>query len=469
MGAALFVGAVLIGVLIWNWDRPSTSGLPPAASGETPKANLSLLSPGILSVALGSGSAGAQGLALQGDGTIVVGAAFVSAPAPGLTNSRGVVLRLISNPPLANPAVTLITDEPNGLRGLSTARDGTIVVIGSSGWPNGHSLLARLMPDGTLDPTFGGGGAVLAKMKSSMFLGDSALSVAIQNDGKIVTAGIANYVPGPLASASYCALARFNRDGQFDRSFGSSGRLLTNVEGKQLCHFSSVLVAPDGKIVAVGDSHAEHELSHIVLFRYLPDGTPDRQFGREGIVQLLQISAIAWGGAALDSQGRIVVVGTERVASTTWRFLVVRFDANGNLDQSFGTNGIASLAGGSFSQELVAVALQQDGKIVAVGNNGWRSGTRPAEPGKRNEIIVTRLDANGALDQSFAGGGLLIMGSPRYLWSARAIAIAPDGKLLIAGGFADDENERVRSAVVLIRLNPDGTPDADFGSGVDAH
>jgi hypothetical protein len=71
------------------------------------------------------------------------------------------------------------------------------------------------------------------------------------------------------------------------------------------------------------------------------------------------------------------------------------------------------------------------------------------------------------LDQSFAGGGLLIMASPRYLWSARAIAIQPDGKLLIAGGFADDENGRVRSAIVLLRLNPDGTPDADFGSGLD--
>jgi hypothetical protein len=62
---------------------------------------------------------------------------------------------------------------------------------------------------------------------------------------------------------------------------------------------------------------------------------------------------------------------------------------------------------------------------------------------------------------------LLIMASPRYLWSARAIAIQPDGKLLIAGDFVDDANDRATSAIVLLRLNPDGTPDADFGSGVD--
>jgi uncharacterized delta-60 repeat protein len=466
MGAAL-AGAVLIGVQIWNWDRPSTSSLRTAASDKTPKASLSLLSPGILSVALESVDTYAGALALQRDGTIVIGGTFVGAPAPGLTNSRGVVLRLTSNAQLANPAVTMITDEPTDLSGLSTARDGTIVVIGRSGWPNGHSLLARLLPGGALDPAFGGGGAVLANLKASMFPSDSVKSVAIQDDGKIVAAGVATYAAGPLALGAYCSVARFNRDGRFDRSFGDSGRLLTNVEGKQFCYFSSVLVAPDGKIVAVGNYHAEHKPAHIALFRYLPDGTPDRQFGGDGIVQLLQISAIAWGGAAIDSQGRIVVVGTEEVGSSTnWRFLVVRFDLNGNPDPSFGTDGIASLAGGSVSQQLVAVALQQDGKIVAVGKTGWHGG-RPAEPGKRDEIVVTRLDANGALDQSFAGGGLLIMASPRYLWSARAIAIQPDGKLLIAGGFADDENGRVRSAIVLLRLNPDGTPDADFGSGLD--
>jgi len=466
IGAAL-VGAVLIGVLIWDWNRPSTSGLPPAASGETPKASLSLLSPGMLSIAPGSGGTGAQGLALQGDGTIVVGATFASESAPGLSKSRGVVLRMTSNGQLANPAVTLITDTPTRVEGISTARDGTIVVIGSSEGPKGHFLLARLLPDGALDPAFGGGGAVLANMKASMFPGDTAQAVAIQADGKIVATGVAGYAAGPLAQGGYCAIARFNRDGRFDRSFGDSGRLLTSVEGKQFCGASSVLVAPDGKIIVVGHYHAEHELPHIAVFRYLPDGTPDRQFGRDGIAQLLKISAIAWGGAAFDSQGRIVVVGTEHVGSTNWRFLVVRFDPNGNLDQSFGTDGIASLAGGSFSQQLVAVALQQDGKIVAVGKNGWHSGGRPAEPGKRDELVVTRLDANGTLDQSFAGGGLLIMASPRYLWGARAIAIQPDGKLLIAGGFVDDANEHAHSAIVLLRLNPDGTPDADFGSGLD--
>src|SRR5713101_1877557 len=91
IGTAL-VGAVLTGVLIWDWNRtPSTFGLRHAASGDNPNASLRLLSPGILSIALESGNMHAAGLALQGDGTIVVGATVVSASASD--KSRGVVLR----------------------------------------------------------------------------------------------------------------------------------------------------------------------------------------------------------------------------------------------------------------------------------------------------------------------------------------------------------------------------------------
>jgi uncharacterized delta-60 repeat protein len=170
-------------------------------------------------------------------------------------------------------------------------------------------------------------------------------------------------------------------------------------------------------------------------------------------------------GAALDSQGRIVVVGTE----ASRRLFVTRFDSHGNVDQSFGVRGTVSLHDASVPQGLRAVALQQDGKIVAVGTVGWHSSGRAPEPGKRDQIVVVRVDSNGALDQSFAGGGLLLMASPRYLWGGHGIAIQPDGKLLIVGHTVEEaENGTLsRSAVVLVRLRPDGTPDPDFGSGVD--
>src|SRR5437016_633671 len=133
-----------------------------------------------------------------------------------------------------------------------------------------------------------------------MWVGEAARAVAIQGDDRIVATGTAGYPIGPLGHGTYCVTACFSRDGRFDRSFGENGRVLTLVAGKQSCAGTSVLVASDGKIVVAGDYGSEGE-RHIAVLRYLPDGAPDRRFGRDGIAQLLQISANAWG-AALDSR-----------------------------------------------------------------------------------------------------------------------------------------------------------------------
>jgi uncharacterized delta-60 repeat protein len=465
IGAAL-AGAFFIGVVFWIWNgAPSTSSLRHAESVGDPTPSFKLIAPGILSIALESRNTWAAALALQGDGTIVLGARTWQPTASHKT--LGIVLRLTSNGQLAN-RVTHLTEAESFVTGVSTARDGTVAVAGyGRGLSNRHFLLARMLPNGALDPAFGGG-VVLADTKTSMFVGETAQAVAIQSDDKIVVTGDTGYTLGPLAQASYCATARFTRAGRFDRSFGEHGLVLTLVRGKERCGASSVLIAPDGKIVVVGDYGSEREPRHIAVLRYLPDGTLDRQFGTDGIAELLQISASA-RSAAFDSQGRIVVVGTEWLSSPfRTRLLIARFDAAGNLDQSFGANGIVSLHEAAVSQWLYATALRSDGKIVAVGVSGYHRGTGAPEPGNDNQIAVVRLAANGTLDTSFAGSGLLLMASSRYLWGALGVAIQPDGeKLLIAGYVTDEANDR-STAIMLGRLNRDGTPDAEFGRGVDA-
>jgi uncharacterized delta-60 repeat protein len=471
---AVLLGAVLAGTLVWNWIRtPSTFALSHSESADIFKPRLRLLTPGVLSIALGSRNTRATSLALQKDGTIVVGATSwpkVGTP-PASEKARGVVLLLAPNGLLLRPAVTLLADTPSFVTSVATGHDGTIAVVGygsaaeegPGGAGNRHFLVARLLPDGVPDRAFGGSGVVLAKMRSSIWIGDAGHAVAIQGDDRIVTTGGAGYALAPLAHGSYCATARFTRDGRFDRRFGDNGRVLALVPGNTLCGSTSVLAAPDGKVIAVGTYHSERTPYHIAIFRHLPDGTLDRQFGRGGIAELLKISAASGGGAALDSQGRIVVVARELLSPTRTRMLIARFDTDGNLDQSFGSKGIVSLHESTISQGLSAVALQQDGKIVAVGTFGWHSGTRFARPGKRDRIVVVRLDANGPLDKSFSGGGLLIVASPQYLWGATGIAIQPDGKLLIVGYNLEQPN--ATTSIVIARLNPDGTPDADFGGG----
>jgi uncharacterized delta-60 repeat protein len=468
--AAALAGTCFIGVVFWLWNgAPSTSSLRHAEPVGGPKASFRLIAPGILSIALASRNTWAAALALQGDGTIVLGA--TTSPkvvsAPGGDNQRGVVLRLTSNGQLANP-VTHLTEAESIVTGVSTARDRTVAVAGyGRALTNRHFLLARMLPNGALDPAFGGG-VVLADTKTSMFVGEAAQAVAIQSDDKIVVTGNTGYSLGPLAQASYCATARFTRAGRFDRTFGDRGRVLTLIGGKERCGASAVLIAPDGKIVVAGDYGSEREPRHIAVLRYLPDGALDRQFGADGIAELLQISASA-RSAAFDSQGRIVVVGTEWLSPSRTRFLVVRFDTAGKLDQSFGANGIVSLQHeAAVSQWLYATALEPDGKIVAVGVSGYHRGTGAPEPGNDVQIAVVRLAANGTLDTSFASSGLLLMPSSRYLWAAHGVAIQPDGeKLLIAGYVTDEANDR-STAIMLGRLNRDGTPDAGFGRGVDA-
>ena len=469
----MVIGAPLLAtvfsvVLIWNWNRtPNTVGLGHAASGDTPKASLRLLSPGILSIALESRNTSAAGVALQADGTIVVGATtspkVVSASA-GDTR-RGVVLRLTSNGRLANRAVTALANTPSAVSSVSTARDGTIVVVGY-GQPaeqsfDHHFLVARLLPNGALDPAFGGEGIVLANMRSGWRAFDTARDVAIEGDGRVVVTGVASYALAPLALGAYCATARLGQDGRLDRSFGDDGRVLTLVPGWTRCNGASVFVGLDGRIIVAGNASSEVGPHHIVALRYLPSGALDPQFGRDGTVEL-QKDAVAWS-AALDAQSRILAVGTEWLGLTGTRILVARFDSHGNVDQSFGAGGVVSLHDADVTQGLKAAALQPDGKIVAVGTFGWSSAGRPAEPRKRYQIIVLRLDARGALDTSFADGGLLFMASPRYQWGGETIAIQPDGKLLIAGFVFDEDRTH---SIVLVRLNRDGTPDAEFGRDV---
>jgi uncharacterized delta-60 repeat protein len=351
---------------------------------------------------------------------------------------------------------------------MSTARDGAVAVAGyGRALTNRHFLLARMLPNGALDPSFGGG-VVLADTKTSMFVGETAQAVAIQSDHKIVVTGNTGYTLGPLAQASYCATARFTHAGRFDRTFGDRGRVLTLVGGKERCGASAVLIAPDGKIVVAGDYGSEREPRHIAVLRYLPDGALDRQFGADGIAELLQISASA-RSAAFDSQGRIVVAGTEWLTSPfRTRLLIARFDPAGKLDQSFGANGIVSLHEAAVSQWLYATALEPDGKIVAVGVSGYHRGTGAPEPGNDVQIAVVRLTANGALDTSFAGQGLLLIASSRYLWGAHGVTIQPDGEKLLIAGYVTDEADDRSTAIMLARLNRDGTPDAEFGRGIDA-
>jgi uncharacterized delta-60 repeat protein len=303
-------------------------------------------------------------------------------------------------------------------------------------------------PTGTLDASFGAGGAVL-----NTDFGASA--VAVQPDGKLVAAGAAN-VNGSLNFA----VARYNGDGTRDTSFGTDGRATTGFGGNWE-RATSVAIQPDGKIVLAGGSVVGW-FNDFAVARYNTDGTLDASFGNGGTVLTeFGVSAQAYA-MAVQPDGKIVVAGEANIDGGD-NFEVVRYNSDGTLDASFGTGGKVttdfglSEQGFSYAQGY-SLAIRPDGKLVLAG---------AAYIGTGFDAALARYESNGALDASFGTGGKLITDlargnttlGPTSNWMS-SVAVLPDGKIIAAG-----QANIVRGyGFALVRYESDGTLDASFGT-----
>ncbi len=248
-------------------------------------------------------------------------------------------------------------------------------------------LLVTSLPSeaasGMLDATFGTGGKVTTDFGGGE---EIARAVALQPDGKIVTAGFVRNL-GPGSNENF-ALARYNSNGSLDISFDGDGKVTTDFLGFP-DRAEAIAIQPDGKIVVAGQA-ANTPPGGTALFalaRYNSDGSLDTSFDGDG---KLTTSFINGFESALDlsiqPDGKLIVVGRASNQSSGGAALA-RYNGNGSLDTSFGTDGkiIASLGGGGGSAE--AVALQSDGKIVI---GGYARGVGRFD----EDIMVARLNSN---------------------------------------------------------------------------
>ncbi|HEY2934301.1 MAG TPA: delta-60 repeat domain-containing protein [Acidobacteriota bacterium] len=235
--------------------------------------------------------------------------------------------------------------------------DGRIVVAGTARQDFG---LARYESDGTLDFTFGSAG----KVTTDFFgLTDEAYALAIQSDGRIVVSGIA--YRNNSGSTNF-GLARYNSDGTLDSSFGSGGKVTTELT--PYANFArAVTIQADGKIVAAGSALIVPGHTNdfdFALVRYNSDGTLDPGYGIGGkVITNWGTMDIAYA-SALDAQGRILLAG-----SANGDFAIARYNTDGSLDFTFGNNGkvTTDFAGGT--DDLSAMVLQADRKIVLAGTD----------------------------------------------------------------------------------------------------
>ena len=236
-------------------------------------------------------------------------------------------------------------------------QDGKIIVSGYSLISNRpHHAIARINPNGSFDTAFNGSGKV------TMDYGYSK-SIAIQSDGKLVVAG-SNFLDGTYS----IALARYNTNGSLDTSFGVAGKVRTSLAGDS-SGASSVAVLRDGKLIVAGEV-SRPEGDDLALVRYNMDGSLDTSFGSGGY-----LTSDAWGPAdqvtdmLVQIDGKILISGFGS-QTTANDFSLVRYEANGSLDTSFGTQGYVhtDIAGNS-DDRARGIALQLDGRIVLAGTS----------------------------------------------------------------------------------------------------
>lgn len=365
---------------------------------------------------------------------------------------------------------------------MAVQADGKILVGGATS--AGLGFVARLDPEGRLDPGFGGDGIVIDQRLSSVS------KLAVQPDG------------GILAAASG-RLARYWPEGTPDRSFGSDG--IASFEGAPA---GALLVLADGRIAVGGTTHYKLLASQGFAFVFSADGKSGEALGRIGgglyFGSLAGLTALADGSLIMagnettvtapssrgllarlltgspeqpfgDSNGRVVFTYPDAAApqflagaiaadaggllvagSASGRLALSRFDVQGRTDESFGTNGFVDLAGEPGGSVEVKGLLPQGSGVVVAG-----TALAPGCEACRSPLVA-RFLPGAAPDPGFGNGGIARPtgsdGVPRPV-SGESVAPAAADKLLIGGDAPGGEG-----GVAVTRLNPDGSVDRGFGS-----
>lgn len=355
---------------------------------------------------------------------------------------------------------------------IVTQPDGKVIVVGNHG--NGQStdmMIARYNRDGALDESFGTGNGT-PKGVVALSLGetdDYAAGAVVQPDGKIVIGGY--HMSG---NDTNMVAVRLNADGSPDTGFGkgAAGRSdglvdITLGKGNGNEDVRAIALDAEGRIVLAGNALDSQGHINMVVVRLNPDGSPDKSFAKGGGTPD-GFTAVELGTGvdeltdmALAADGKIVLVGTHGLKGKT-TMSVVRLNADGSLDQSFGTaddgtpNGVVSLSLGSGSDVARGLAIDPKGRIVVVGSSPGADGT--------TDVIVARLKDDGSLDEDFAVAedeaprGIMRVNRPGNA-NATDVVLDSRGNIIVAG-FHEEAGQ---TKVTVLRFNDDGTLDQSFG------
>jgi uncharacterized delta-60 repeat protein len=346
------------------------------------------------------------------------------------------------------------------LSGTAVQSNGDVVAVGESGvGANADVLLERFTPSGAKDTSFGSGGVVEGPaITTAVGTGSLARAVAIQPDGKIVVVGTATGSNG--SGTEGLLIERYDANGTLDTTFGTGG--VVKMFSSSFGDGYAVAVQPNGDIVATGASDLGG-VPYATVVRLTPSGSPDTSFGSGG-TDVLSLGAYSYALAvALQSNGDIVIAGSQSPGLQVTNALVARLTPSGAVDLTFaGTGAVAhqyAPSGGAFSS-FQGVAALSNGEIVADGE---------ASAGNESAYaFIVRFTAAGAQDSSFGQGGVAyVLSAENWLENngvvpgASGLTIAGNGDAIAAGRFVNS----LDSNGVLWAFTPAGKLDSTFGTG----
>lgn len=301
-----------------------------------------------------------------------------------------------------------------------------------------------------MDNSFGNGGIVILAL-SNWF--DQVGEIALQQDGKIVVAGLQG-VQNTNSNSNIPFILRLNTDGSFDENFGSNRNGIVVQDFRDIyVQIRSLCILPDGKIIMGGEEDWIYG-TQMAIFKYNSTGSLDESFGNRGIME----TNFEWGerdpnefGSFYDilvlPDGRLFCAGSTAYA----KFLLCQFNADGSTDNSFGDGrgyvtytNLPTYAYGRHAH------LAKGDKILVFGTyflaNGLDDGTG-----------VYRFNNDGSLDSSFGTNGIAVSGFDDIggLMSRRASAVQPDGKIVTGVSVYPDYDDEY-AHIGLMRFNGDG-------------
>ncbi|MBL7717489.1 MAG: T9SS type A sorting domain-containing protein [Flavipsychrobacter sp.] len=305
----------------------------------------------------------------------------------------------------------------------------------------GMSLSAGSVYAQYLDSSFAATG-----IAATTFTGNNevAAKVLVQTDGKILAGGTTN----GNAGHTQFVLARYDTAGVLDNTFGTAGKVITPHGGTDN-QLTDMILLSSGKILAVGIAKTgSFSPWSTMLVRYNANGTVDNTFGTAGVVTTQVGTKCDAYNVKVQTDGKIIICGTQY---DDQYYILVRYNADGTLDNSFGTAGVAEAVAMGTG---MAIALQPDGKILVTGEF-WGVGPH---------VGIARHNTDGSLDASFGFNGTRVIPSfyQDDLWGGYDVKVLPDGKILVPLFL---NSNTIAQEPAIIRLNSDGMTDMSYGNG----